>query len=353
MTSFWETQPVCKLDENLTNVDILENLQKNPTDLLKGMSFVELDISKDIDEICTFLRQNYGSKTLIDKNLFALMCDNYKHVLSLSIKKHDKIVAYVMICSPEFQLRNKKFMAPFVNVMCVHVDYRKKGFMQKMLQEICNRCQEQNGTFITNKQINAKPFLTSTYYQRVLNPKKVYKSGLVKVDVDIKTFMKYHEMPKEPDAQLKIRRTTTNDLPKMYEMYCKYMDKYSMHQNYLYDDFEHLLTNSIVESYMINENDFVMTYRTLLRCSDDDLVRHNVFMYTSLNNTSYMIIKNLLIVLQSNCDIVSICGNYENDIHLMDLKFTQTNDKYYWYHFNKKTLEYKELHTAATPIIIS
>lgn len=350
--SFWETEPVCKPNENMTNVESLCDIKKIPVLLPRNMSFCKLNINEDMDDICSFLRQHYKSKVLFCKELIMFICDNYNHLLSLGIKKDGKLIAYVMVCLPTFQLQTKEYMAPYINIMCVHSDYRKQSLMQKLISELPNYLDYSSGMFVTNKQIDAKPFLISTCYQKVINPKKVYKSGLLKVDIDVKNFMKYNELSKEPDVL--ITKSNIIDSSHLYELYCKYMDKYNIHQKYSLDHFTRLLTNSIVECFTIgsaDKYDFVMVYKTILRCDNDDLVRYNVFMYTSLYNTSYMILKNLCIALQSSCDVISVCGNYENDIHLLDLKFTQTNDKYYWFLYNKKILEQKELHTAITPII--
>lgn len=363
--NYWETQPVCKLSENLTNEDNIGYINTSLSlSLSHDMYLISLDIHMDIDDISAFLRQHYKSKTLYTDSFMRFICDNYSHFVSLGIKKQNNLIAYILVCKPVFRLQqNKEFDAPFVNTVCIHNDYRGKGLMKYIISEALKYCSQNNytmGTFITNTQIKAKPFLSSTCYQRIVNPKKVYKSGLIKTDVDIKTFMKYNDVfmsdKNETDYEVIIKRSKIDDIPYMFDIYNKYMDKYNVYQKYSLEQFTKLMTNPIVESYLIADKstpdkfDFVMIYKTLIRCDNDDLSRYNIFMYTSLFNTSYMLLKYLLIIAKPVCDVVSICGNYENDIHLLDLKFTQTNDKFYWFHYNKKILEQKELYTAITPI---
>ena len=132
----------------------------------------------------------------------------------------------------------------------------------------------------------------------------------------------------------------------MYQLSNKHMEKYNLHPIYTKDEFSNLFyNNNFVVCYVFEDTkgnvvDFISYYisqsQVIKNNQNHNFIRHgNLFYYTSLSQTPYKLIKNILIVAkQNNIDVFNAMDIMENSSILRELNFDQGTGISHYYLYN-------------------
>lgn len=261
---YWSKRSIPKLGEAQATVNIIDQDLKSKlvtqVKMFSPYSWIEIDLSNDkqVDDICTFLNKNYK----LDKG------DNFrlyytKEYIRWSLGPKCKMIgihcngiiggiiaASIKIC----KIFEKGLQVADINYLCIHPKLRGKGLAQMFIDEITrNMCNDNIvvGSFTTQRYIPT-PICKTEFYHRPLNYEKLYNANFIRLesnislDKGVSTFMIQYK------HKHKVVRMGADHYDEVYELLCKYQDKYNFYQEYSREEFEHYFKNSnIVSSYVI------------------------------------------------------------------------------------------------------
>jgi glycylpeptide N-tetradecanoyltransferase len=244
-----------------------------------------------------------------------------------------------------------------VKLLCVHQQLRTKKLVPCLITELTRLFSVNNyskGVFNANIYIN-KPLISSKYYLKPLNVDKLVDTGFLKLDlknnkVTVDNIKKANEI---------ITKNTPKNFVDMqpqhiemsFNIFNKYMEKYNYHPIFTLDEFTHTFyNNEFVKSYVfegsdddgVYVNDFVSYYVTDIKVlkgehKDTTIKKGTLFYYSSLNETSYSILKNILISANNNgIDVFCANGIMEHCDMLRELGFEEFGQELHYYLYNWK-----------------
>jgi len=363
---FWDTQPVPKLNEIITiDSKIEETINQNdvPLSLLENFEWCVLNLNDDNDltTMTMFLDKFYVED---NKNEFRLHYTNdllswmYKDStnIALCVKTNNVLVATICGKVIKTQVNKNKIDMIEVNLLCVHPKLRNKRLAPVLIQELNRRFSllgYSTGIYTASTYLPT-PILTAKYYHKILNAEVLYDTGFVRADknTSLKNIKKAHKLPST--TQPFFKKMQLSHIDQMYNLFNTYMEKYNLHPLYTKEEFATLFTNKLVTCYVLeNDNseviDFVSYYTMESRVLKNNekhkfIKKAYLYYYTSLNETSYNLIKNLLIVARNhNMDVFTAMDIMENHSTLQDLGFDQGTGSSHYYLYNWKIKPLKNI----------
>lgn len=360
---FWNKKPVVITIHPVHVIDIIDQNLKSKfisqNKMLDPYTWIDFNLSDDnqIENVCTFLNKNYK---INNKDNFRLYYT--KDYLRWSLGTSGKIIGIhsngtiggiIAASIRECQIFKTKLNIADINYFCIHSKLREKGLAEMFIDEITRRMCDENiivGTFTTQRYIPT-PICKIEFFHRPLNYEKLCQVNFLKPakkiehDNMVSAFMIRY---KHKHKVIKINKKNMNDV---YELFCRYQDKFNYYQIYSREEFEYyFMNNEIVSTYVILDEyddvlDFYSYYKLPYYVVESE--RNNkipkylnsvyMFMYTSLNVTQLTIFKSAIrSAYDEGNDIFTCTDIMENTDILYDnlSKFSKGNGYLYYNFYN-------------------
>lgn len=362
---FWDTQPVPKMKDHMRDDGEIISLSTSalnstePVNLPPNFSWEALDLKNDtvLKRVCEFVNENNMDNVSAEFKLEyepefikrMLINDKYTSDMSLGIKYNNKIIGCIISSVSKSQVNRKILDTVEVNVLCVHPLFRNKRMCPILIRELSRRMQLLGYNYgLYNADVYLpKPFTTVQRYQRPINIKKLIETGYTQIPSESKIKME------DIEKSIKLAKNPTNKtfkpmelkhVDESYDLFNSYMNKFNVHPIYTKEEFTNLfINNPYVVCYVIEDNNgnptdfisyYIMKYKVLKRTKGYEYINKGyLYYYTSMNETPYRLIKDMLVVANNNnIDVFNALELMENDVILRDLNFDQGSSMHYYFY---------------------
>lgn len=372
--NFWSKQPIMGMDEIVSKDGIIIDPTNNntPTKLPKDFEWCIMDLSNDqqMDQLIYFLNEYYtNNKQFSQIHTKEFMQWYYKdgNAILLGVKSSKLNLLVGFICGKVIKTQVNRTKDNFVEVklLCVHHQLRHKKLVPCLVTELnrqFNLLNYNKGLYCANIYIN-KPIVSSQFFLRALNVDKLLSCEFLKIDN--KNNGDIIENIKKTNANLKgqlmdnFKKMEEKHIPRAFELFNEYMDKYNYHPIYTIEEFTNLFfNNEFVETYVYEDEDdttniydFASYYNGSMKIlkgkhADEIIKKGSLFYYTSVNNTVFSIISNLLKCAYKNgVDVFCALNIMEHGYILSDLYFERFDQDihYYLYNYRVRDLSLKQI----------
>lgn len=370
---FWNTQPVTKLNEIVTldgqieSDKPIENISSVMQELPPDFEWCTFDLSNkdDCSNVATFLDKYYVEDS---EHTFRLHytpdligwiygeTDGTKVIaIGVRVCKNNMIVGFICGRVTKVQVNKNKLDLIEVNLLCIHPHIRNKKLTPVLIKELTRRFNllGYSKALYTSNNYLPTPILTTNYYHKAINVQILYDTGFIKLDKStvLKNVKKAHKLPET--FSLNFKKMEFRHLDQMYDLFNVYMEKYNLHPIFTKNEFKKLFYgNKFIVCYVIENDDgdvtdfasyYIMQSRVLKNNQKHEFIRQaNLYYYTSLNETPYTIIRNLLIVARNTgIDVFNATDIMENSTVVRELGFEPGSgvSNYYLYNWKIKSLK--------------
>ncbi|ORZ26003.1 glycylpeptide N-tetradecanoyltransferase 2-like protein [Absidia repens] len=274
---FWNTQPVPKHDEQITDMGPIEpsvpldQISKEPTALPKEFEWCELDmnVEKDAKDLYEFLTLNYVED---DNNQFrfdypveflkwALQPPQWRKdwLVGVRVASNKKLVAFISAIPVQLRTFDKSTLMTEINFLNVHKKLRSKRLTPVMIREITRRS-HLHGIFqavYTAGAVLPKSVSTCQYFHRSLNPKKLVECGFSRIPKSwtLARLIKHCKVP-EKTSTTGFREMQPKDIPQVRVLLNKYLERFDIAPQFDTDeDIEHWILphKDVVWSYVVED----------------------------------------------------------------------------------------------------
>jgi glycylpeptide N-tetradecanoyltransferase len=374
---FWSTQPVPNLAEKITTdgeiTEFNDEIKQKPYQLPEGYEWINFNMenNEDIEKISKFLDKYYKPTN----GLFVPSYSNeffewyFRNKITnnlcfgVKLKENDLLVSFISGIPNKYQVNRNKLDLVEVNFLCIHPKLRNKRLSPVLIKELTRRSRIEgfkHGIYTTVNYL-PKPFYTTKFYHRALNPKILVNSGFIKLEdnISLKMMKQTYRLPDESDfdendeelGQTKFLKMEDEHLNEAYDVLNNYLGKYNLYEIFTFKDFCHRFhNNNIVTSYVLTDSngtvvDFVsyckIPYKPVKKDNKnnkyDKIKSGYLYYYTSNYETPYRLIKNILIIARDEGQSVFSCTNImENNDILRELNFVEGGSKLNYYLYNWK-----------------
>lgn len=386
-SKYWKNKPVSQLNSFVYNSSRIENLVETEQSFLpEPMAFNVIKISdaNNINVVCTFLQKYYQEKNSIvfTANLLKFVLGEKGEVLTIINKKNNAVCGVVCVGFKNVVILDKIENFAFVNFLCAHPVYRKKGIAETLINELIRYVKTehniQQGSFLSKEKLFRQCSVIRKY-QRPLNYNKLYETEFFVIEDDTQNKEKNKEKKvltlhkrflveddTYSDNYIKMEREHVN---KVFELYNNYMSQYNISCKYTQKELENLLLDTdFVKSYVILDDtknivDFT-SYCVIQYLGKDNVVVNagHVFLYSLLKEYGDSMMNNLVKIMNKNkIDIVYTNDDTGMSDNLITEKYDseekcensdiETYEKVYEHKFLKKQKLYLNLFNWECPFL--
>ncbi len=369
---FWNTQPVTKLNEKV-NIDCQIEPDKQSDELSNVSLNLPLDFEwctfnllehNDCTKVSEFLNDHYvenssnGFRLQYKSDFIEWLYKNSHHIaIGVRMKSNNNtLVAFVCGKVGKYQVNKNKLDMVDVNLLCVHKSLRGKRLAPVLIRELTRQFNllGYSKALYTASNYLPTPVLTCNYFHRAINVKVLCETGFVKIDetTNFDAVKKANKLPKQ-FSNKNFKKVEEKHLDQMFELFNSYMNKYNLHPIFTQEEFNYLFYgNKFVVCYILDDEegnvlDFISYYinQSIVLKNNEKykfIKQANLFYYTSLNETPYKLIKDMMIVARNNSmDVFNATDNMENDSIMRELGFEDGTgiSNYYLYNWKVKPLQ--------------
>lgn len=294
---FWKTQPIIdiktKIEENGVIEEVnLENERKEPYNLPDGYVWSDLDLNndKDINELKTFLDENYvGDNTSNFRFAYSkeslkwyLQCPNYFPELFISIRlqSSNKIVGTIFGIPLDIKVYDKVIKQVEIDLLCVDMKLREKRLAPVLIKEVTRRTHFRNifqAVYTANLDLPNK-LVTSQYLHRFLNVRKLSEIGFSANKLSISSNEKLFKVIK---PKINIRLLQKDDINICLEKLNNKLNNYNL---------SHIFSKELFEHYFMPRENIIYTYVVENENKITDMISYFIIDKSVFNNkkhTSY------------------------------------------------------------------
>ncbi|XP_070072068.1 glycylpeptide N-tetradecanoyltransferase-like [Drosophila takahashii] len=352
--AFWSTQPVTKLDEQVTTNECIEpnkevsEIRAEPYTLPGGFKWVTLDLTdaNDLKELYTLLNENYVED---DDAMFrfdyqpeflkwSLQPPGWKrdwHV-GVRVEKSGKLVGFISAIPSKLKSYDKVLKVVDINFLCVHKKLRSKRVAPVLIREITRRV-NLTGIFqaaYTAGVVLPTPVATCRYWHRSLNPKKLVDvrfSHLAR-NMTMQRTMKLYKLPDQPKTK-GYRRITAKDMDKAHKLLEDYLKRFQLSPVFSKEEFRHWFTpkEGIIDCFVVADEKGNITDLTSYYCLPSSVMHHPVHktvraaysFYNVSTKTPWLDLMNDALISARNVqmDVYNALDLMENKKYFAPLKF--------------------------------
>lgn len=358
---FWYTQPIPKLSEHISksnyildNATTSEHLNKEQ----KAPKYYEwkrfnVDNESDIDKIYNFLNKYYVDdltakfKLSYSKNFLQYNLSMDTVNIGLVVEKTQTLSAFISGYISTFVIDNTEVKMPIINYLCIHPKLRNQNLAALLIKELgriitCEKSCYQ-AIYKTTRYI-PKPITQVQYYHRPLNFKKLLNIGFCNCENNIdsklmeQSFKLYGSLPNNYYVMQE------SDISQCCNLLNEYLKKYTIYQKFSLEQFKNIFYNNAHVRCLIVKNkndiiDFVSYYKLNIKItkSNDTITEAFCYYYTSNQESTYNLIKNVLIdAQQQNCDVFNALNIMENMQFIEAHNFISSSELTYYNLYNWK-----------------
>ncbi|KAI2810076.1 hypothetical protein RDWZM_002853 [Blomia tropicalis] len=380
---FWETQPVPKITEEISDVnepidtnEDVSKVRKEGLPLPDGFVWTSIDIDNEneLKELYTLLYENYVED---DDNMFRF---NYSPeflrwvlkppgwrmdwftALRVAPKagstKNGKLVGFVSAIPTTVRVYDKVIKAVEINFLCVHKKLRSKRMAPVLIKEVTRRV-NLNGIWqalYTAGVYIPKPISTCRYYHRSLNPKKLIDVGFSSLtrNMNMSRTVKLYRLPETTLIEGLRPLDPKKDLKQVALLMKEHMKKFDLAPQFSNEELAHWLTPipDVISSYVVeksksgsNKKEIVAFFSFYILPST--VMNHKTYKdvkaaYSFYNVTTGDISLNdlmqdaLIVAKNAGLDVFNALNQMENNSFLQNLKFGSGDGSLHYYLFNWK-----------------
>ncbi|KAK2182853.1 hypothetical protein NP493_333g02028 [Ridgeia piscesae] len=370
---FWDTQPVPKLDEDITTNEMIEpdksesEIRHEPYSLPQGFHWDTINIGDPIQlkELYTLLNENYVED---DDNMFRF--DYSPEFLQwalqppgwlsdwhcgVRVQKSKKLVGFISAVPVTLKIYEKHEKMVEINFLCVHKKLRSKRVAPVLIREITRRvnCKGIFQAVYTAGVVLPKPVASCRYWHRSLNPRKLIevKFSHLSRNMTMQRTLKLYKLPESPKNP-GFRPLESADVKDVHAMLTKYLNQFQLAPMFSEQEVRHWFTprTGIVDSYVIEKNgvltDFVSFYTlpsTVMHHTVHKHLKAAYGFYAVCSSTTWPdLMQDALIVAKNmGFDVFNALDLMDNKKFLEELKFGvgDGNLQYYLYNWRCPTIQ--------------
>lgn len=379
---FWSTQPVPKLDEEITSnepiqEDIpLDKLRKEPYTLPSGFHWDELNIDDPLvlKELYVLLTENYVED---DDSMFRF--DYSPEFLSwalnppgsikdwkvgVRITKSKKLIGFISAIPAKIKVYEKVQNMVEINFLCVLKKLRSKRLAPVLIREITRRvnCKGIFQAVYTAGIVLPKPVGTCRYWHRSLNPKKLIEVNFCHLsrNMTMQRYLKLYRLPEETKTA-GLRPMKASDVPKVVKLLNDFLTPYDLRPVFDEEDVSHwfLPKENVVYSFVVTEStgkkeeeivDFLSFYSlpsTVVNHPQHKTLNAAYAFYNVCRKNNWVDLMGdaLILAKKKNFDVFNALDLMENEEFLEKLKFGigDGNLQYYLYNWRCPSMTAKKI----------
>merc|ERR1719357_1637492 len=294
---FWSTQPVPKIDEEITTNEAIEpdipqdKLRHQPYSLPQGFEWdtLNLDDPLVLKELYVLLNENYVED---DDNMFrfdyspeflrwALLPPGFLKEWHVGVRatKSRKLVGFISAVPASVSIYKKTVKMVEINFLCVHKKLRSKRVAPVLIREITRRvnCQGLFQAVYTAGVVLPKPIGTCRYWHRSLNPKKLIevKFSHLSRNMTMQRHLKLYRLADETKVA-GLREFAQKDVPQVTVLLNSYLSKFSLAPIFTEAEVEHwfLPQENIINSYVVAKEEGEITDFLSFYCLPSTVMNH-------------------------------------------------------------------------------
>lgn len=366
---FWSTQPVPKINEEITTNECIhpdiphDKLRQEPYSLPNGFEWdtLNLDDPLVLKELYVLLNENYVED---DDNMFRFdYSPEFLHWAlqppgslrqwhcGVRVAKSRKLMGFISAVPATIRCYEKITKMVEINFLCVHKKLRSKRLAPVLIKEITRRvnCEGIFQAVYTAGVVLPKPVGTCRYWHRSLNPKKLIDVQFSHLGrkMTMQRLLKLYRLPEETKVPgLRVFKAT--DVPQVCKLLNEFLQRYDLAPVYSVEEFTHwfLPREGIVESFVVDHpdkktiTDFISFYSlpsTVMGHPTHNKLNAAYSFYNVANATPWVDLMNdaLILAKQRHYDVFNALDLMENSEFLEKLKFGigDGNLQYYLYNW--------------------
>lgn len=367
--TFWSTQPVPKLSEEVTTNEAIEpdkdisEIRKEPYTLPEGFKWDTMDLNNPtvLSELYTLLNENYVED---DDAMFrfdyqpaflkwSLQPPGWRkdwHV-GVRVVKSGRLVGFISAIPSQLKCYDCILKIVEINFLCVHKKLRSKRVAPVLIREITRRV-NLTGIFqaaYTAGVVLPKPVATCRYWHRSLNPKKLIdvKFSHLARNMTMQRTIKLYKLPDAPKTR-GFRKIEARDMKAARALLDEYLKKFNLCPVFSDEEFEHWFTpiDGIIDCFVVEDEngkitDLVSYYSlpsTVMHHPVHKTVRAAYSFYNVSTKTAWTDLMNdaLISAKNINMDVFNALDLMDNKKFLTSLKFGTGDGNLQYYLYNWK-----------------
>jgi len=383
---FWSTQPVPKIDEEITAAvneciapDVPQDqLRHEPYSLPGGFEWdaLNLDDPLVLKELYILLNENYVED---DDSMFrfdyspgflrwALLPPGFLKEWHVGVRatKSRKLVGFISAVPASISIYKKVVKMVEINFLCVHKKLRSKRVAPVLIREITRRvnCRGLFQAVYTAGVVLPKPVGATRYWHRSLNPKKLIevKFSHLSRTMTLQRHIKLYRLS-ETTKISGIRKLKVSDIPSACKLLNDYLGRFSLFSVFSEEDFQHwfLPRDDIIDTYVVEKpdpsgsgsgriTDMVSFYNlpsTVMSHPTHNQLKAAYSFYNVATTASWveLIGDALILAKKANFDVFNALDLMDNAEFLEKLKFGvgDGNLHYYLYNWRCPTMQAKDV----------
>ncbi|KAL7857110.1 hypothetical protein SRHO_G00160090 [Serrasalmus rhombeus] len=362
---FWNTQPVPKIDEEVTSHGPIQpempSVREDCYSLPQGFCWDTLDLGnpEQLGELCTLLNENYAEE---DDNtlrihytseflLWALCPPGWQREwhCGVRVNSNRKLVGFIGAIPATVQIYDTERKMVEVNFLCVHKKLRSKRVAPVLIREISRRVQRQ-GLFqavYSTSAVLPKPMASCRYWHRSLNPRKLIElnfSSLTR-NMTLQRALKLNRLP-ETTKTSGLRLMALEDIPRVQTLLNEYLRGFHLFPILNQEEVQHwfLPRDGVVDTYVVEGADGVITDMVSFYTLSSTVLNHLAHrslkaayaLYTVTTATSLQqLIEDILVKAKARgFDVFTALNVMENKTFLESLRFTEGDVHMHYYLYN-------------------
>ena len=276
--------------------------------------------------------------------------------VGIRVKTSKKLVAFISAIPLIVTIHDTIMESTEVNFLCIHPKLRSHHLAPLLIQEVTRRIGLKNrwtSIYTTGTQIT-KPLVTTTFYHRSLNIKKLVDTGFttIKPGVTMTSMKRLYSLQKEPTK--KWRPMEQKDIEKCWVIFTAPAQKHTLMPVFTVEEFLHwiLPRKDVISSYVLETDDMITDFlsyyllnTTVIGKSNEILGAYEYYSGITTLTRKEMIHDALILAKSEDCDVFTCIDIMGNEEHLTDLKFTLGTGRshYYVYNWQCSTITPKEI----------
>ncbi|XP_065098904.1 glycylpeptide N-tetradecanoyltransferase 1b [Paramisgurnus dabryanus] len=362
---FWNTQPVPKIDEEVTSQGPIESersgVREEPYSLPQDFIWDTLDLEnqEQVRELCDFLNENYTEE---DDNtlrfhyspqflLWALCPTGWQSEWHCGVRVNSshKLVGFISAVPATVQIFDTELKMVEVNFLCVHKKLRSKRVTPVLIKEITRRVHKQ-GIFQAIYAASAvlpKPIANPKSWHRSLNPRKLIELNFSSLssNTTLQRAIRLNRLPQTTKTP-GLRPMIEQDVPVVHDLLRKHLTAFHLSPVLSQEEVQHwfLPRDSVIDTYVVESIDGVITDMVSFYTQLSSVLNHPVHKSLKAACALYCISKSTPIQ-QLMEDILIICKARGFDVFfapdIMDnkaffesLKFRMGDESKQYYLYN-------------------
>ncbi|XP_026869250.2 glycylpeptide N-tetradecanoyltransferase 1b [Electrophorus electricus] len=362
---FWNTQPVRKIDEEVTShgpiQSEMQSIREESYSLPQGFCWESLDLGnpEQLGELCTLLNENYTEE---DDNtlrfhytpqflLWALCPPGWRSEwhCGVRVSANRKLVGFISAVPTTVQIHSTERKMVEVNFLCVHKKLRSKRMAPVLIREMAWRVQRHGlmqAIYGTSAMLPT-PMASSRYWHRSLNPRKLIELNFSSLsrNMTLQRALKLNRLP-EKTKTAGLRLMARADIPRVQVLLRKYLRGFHLFPILNQEEVQHWLLpqDGVIDTYVVEAPDGVITDMVSFYTMSSTVLNHLVHtslkaayaLYTVATATPVQqLMEDVLVIAKARgFDVFMALSVMENNVFLEPLRFTEGGSGVQYYLYN-------------------